>query len=123
MPFSVQIFCCLLPCKNVVVIDVNGLIGILVCFSYQYIKKTFIIKVFDDGVLLFGVEDNKTICLSVPDHSADGLQDLLIVLSRDNRSGIILMVTELADSADYFQIKRIFEGFPGGRGQDNACSF
>ena len=68
-----QVFRGFLTCQQVVIVNVNGLVGILVGFSDKHIQKPFIIKIVNNWVLLPGVEDDKAVHLAGADKGLDDL--------------------------------------------------
>ena len=53
-------------------------------------------------------------------HNLDGGQDFLLVLAGDHGVDVLLLVAELADSADHFQIEGVLVGFLLGRWENDA---
>ena len=66
----------------------------------------------------------RQICILVAaaGHGLDGLQDLVIIPSGDDRSDELPWIAELADPPDHFQIKGIFIDLLFGGGQDDPDS-
>ena len=91
--------------QNIIVIHIDGLIGIVVCFSDQDIEKSLFAEVFDDRIVFSGVKDNKTFCLAASRHGPDSIKNFFFIFSCNNCINILLLIAELADAADCFQIK------------------
>mgnify|MGYP000397024376 CR=1 FL=1 len=51
----IQVFGRLISCQQIIIINVNGLVCMGICFSYQYIEKSFIVEKISDGVVLTGL--------------------------------------------------------------------
>lgn len=115
---GIEIFRGLLSRQQIVVVNVDRLIGEPVGLADQDVKKPFFVKVVDDLIVLPGVEDDKAVNLVFPHHKLDGRKDFFVVPAGEDRARVLPVVAELADTADGFQIERIFVGFPG-RGRQN----
>ena len=91
--------------QNIIVIHIDGLIGSVVRFPDQDIEKSFFAEVFDDRIVFSGVKDNKTFCLAASRPGPASIKTLFLIFSCNNRIDILLLIAELADAADCFQIK------------------
>lgn len=107
---AVEIFGGLLPCKQIIIVDVNGLVCILACFSDEHVEQPFTVEVIDDRILCSGVKNDKTVYLPAACHGFDNLEDFILILPGDYGVYILPLVAELTDAADCFQIKGIFIG-------------
>ena len=54
VPQAVQVFCGFQSCQQVVVVDVDGLIGILLCLADQHIEQPFAVQIVDDRIMFPG---------------------------------------------------------------------
>ena len=109
------------PCQQVVVINVNGLVGVLAGFPNQYIGKFFPVQVFNYGIILAGIEQIKPSVCPDAGHGADGFQHFVLILAGHDGAGCnAVLVADLADAADCLQIKGVFVDLTGGYRQDNA---
>ena len=111
-----------LPGKGVVVVDVDGLVGRLRRLAHNDMEQPFIAQIRRHRAVLFGVEQDKPICLRVGHHALDGVQHLGVVLPGDDRVHIPPLVAELPDAADDLQMKGIFVDVPLGGGQEIAVN-
>ena len=106
--------------KGVVVVDIDGLVGGLRRLAQMTWSSPFAAQIGRHRTVLFGVEQDETICLRVGHHALDGIQHLGIVLPGDDRVHIPPLVAELPDAADDLQMKGIFVDIPLGGGQNDA---
>jgi len=111
-----------LPGKGVVVVNVDSLICGLRRLAHNDMEQPLIAQIRRHRAVLFGVEQNKPICLRVGHHALDGVQHLGIVLPGDDRVHIPPLVAELPDAADDLQMKGIFVDVPLGGGQEIAVN-
>ena len=111
-----------LPGKGVVIVNVDGLIGGLRRLAHNDMEQPFIAQICRHRTVLFGVEQDKAICLCVGHHALDGVQYLGIVLPGDDRVHIPPLVAELPDAADDLQMKGVFVDIPLGGGQEIAVN-
>ena len=109
-----------LPGKGVVVVDVDGLVGGLRRLAHNDMEQPLIAQIRRHRTVLFGVEQDKAICLCVGHHALDGVQHFGIVLPGDDRVHIPPLVAELPDAADDLQMKGVFVDVPLGGGQNDA---
>lgn len=108
--------------KGVVIVDVDGLVGGLRRLAHNDMEQPFIAQIRRHRAVLFGVEQDKAICLCVGYHALDGVQHLGIVLPGDDRVHIPPLVAELPDAADDLQMKGVFVDIPLGGGQEIAVN-
>ena len=101
---------------------VDGLAGGLRRLAYNDMEQSLIAQIRRHRAVLFGVEQDKPICLRVGHHALDGVQHLGIVLPGDDRVHIPPLVAELPDAADDLQMKGIFVDVPLGGGQEIAVN-
>ncbi len=120
MPETVQVFCGLLSGQQVVVVDVDGLIGVLLCLADQHIEQPLAVQIVDDGVMFPGIQNDKAAGVIVLCQCADGAEQFLVVLSGDDGADIFPPVAELADSPDGFQIKGVLVDVSGRRRKDDS---
>ena len=106
--------------KGVVVVDIDGLVGGLCCLAHNDVEQPFAAQIGRHRTVLFGIEQDETICLRVGHHALDGVQNLCIILPGDDRVHIPPLVAELPDAADDLQMKGIFIYISLGRRQDDA---
>ena len=111
-----------LPGKGVVVIDIDGLVGGLRRLAHNDMEQPFIAQIRRHRAVLFGVEQDKAICLRVGHHALDGVQHLGIVLPGNDRVHIPPLVAELPDAADDLQMKGVFVDIPLRGGQEIAVN-
>ena len=111
-----------LPGKGVVIVNVDSLVGGLRRLAHNDMEQPFIAQIRRHRAVLFGVEQDKPICLRVGHHALDGVQHLGIVLSGDDRVHIPPLVAELPDAADDLQMKGVFVDIPLGGGQEIAVN-
>lgn len=106
--------------EGVVVVDVDGLVGGLCGLAHNDMEQPFIAQIGRHRTVLFGVEQDKPICLRVGHHALDGVQHLCIILPGDDRVHIPPLVAELPDAADDLQMECILVDVPLGGGQNDA---
>ena len=111
-----------LPGKGVVVIDIDGLVGGLRRLAHNDMEQPLIAQIRRHRAVLFGVEQDKPICLCVGHHALDGVQHLSIVLPGDDGVHIPPLVAELPDAADDLQMKGVFVDIPLRGGQEIAVN-
>ena len=122
VPHFIKVIGGFLPGKGVVVIDVDGLIRGLRRLAHNDMEQSFIAQIRRHRAVLFGVEQDKPICLCVGHHALDGVQHLGIVLPGDDRVHIPPLVAELPDAADDLQMKGVFVDIPLRGGQEIAVN-
>ena len=83
-------------------------------------KRPLVPQICRHRAILFGVEQDKAVCLGVGHHALDGIQHLGVVLPGDNGVYITALVAELPDAPDDLQMKGIFIYVPLGGRQDDA---
>lgn len=106
--------------KGVVVVDIDGLVCGLCCLAHNDMEQPFAAQVGCHRAVLFGIEQDKAICLRVGHHALDGIQNLCIVLPGDDRVHIPPLVAELPDAADDLQMEGVLVDIPLGGGQNDA---
>ena len=111
-----------LPGKGVVIVNVDGLVRGLRRLAHNDMEQPLIAQIRRHRAVLFGVEQDKPICLRVGHHALDGVQHLGIVLPGDDRVHIPPLVAELPDAADDLQMKGIFVDVLLGGGQEIAVN-
>lgn len=111
-----------LPGKGVVIVNVDSLVRGLRRLAHNDMEQSFIAQIRRHRAVLFGVEQDKPICLRVGDHALNGVQHLGIVLPGDDRVHIPPLVAELPDAADDLQMKGIFVDIPLRGGQEIAVN-
>ena len=109
-----------LPGKGVVVVDVDGLVRRLRCLAHNDMEQPLVAQIRRHRAVLFGVEQDKPICLCVGHHALDSVQHLGVVLPGDDRVHIPPLVAELPDAADDLEMKGVFVDVPLGGGQNDA---
>ena len=122
VPHFIKVIGGFLPGKGVVVVDVDGLVGRLRRLAHNDMEQPFIAQIRRHRAVLFGVEQDKPICLRVGHHALDGVQHLGIVLPGDDRVHIPPLVAELPDAADDLQMKGVFVDIPLRGGQEIAVN-
>ena len=111
-----------LPGKGVVIVNVDSLVGGLRRLAHNDMEQSLIAQIRRHRAVLFGVEQDKPICLRVGHHALDGVQHLGIVLPGDDRVHIPPLVAELPDAADDLQMKGVFVDIPLRGGQEIAVN-
>ena len=111
-----------LPGKGVVIVNVDSLVGGLRRLAHNDMEQPLIAQIRRHRAVLFGVEQDKPICLCVGHHALDGVQHLGIVLPGDDRVHIPPLVAELPDAADDLQMKGVFVDIPLRGGQEIAVN-
>ena len=111
-----------LPGKGVVIVNVDSLVRGLRRLAHNDMEQSLIAQIRRHRAVLFGVEQDKAICLRVGHHALDGVQHLGIVLPGDDRVHIPPLVAELPDAADDLQMKGVFVDIPLGGGQEIAVN-
>ena len=119
MSHLVQILRCFLSSQEIIIINVDRLVCMGIGFSYQHIKKSFIIEKISNGVILAGIKNDKTVYLSAARHGLDHLKDFFFTFTCDHGVDILPLVAQLADPADGFQIKGVFVCLSGGNRQND----
>ena len=76
VPHFIKVIGGFLPGKGVVVVDVDGLVGGLRRLAHNDMEQPFIAQICRHRAVLFGVEQDKPICLCVGHHALDGVQHL-----------------------------------------------
>ena len=104
----------------VVIVDIDGLVGRLRCLAHDNVKQTLAAQIGSHRAILFGVEQDKAVCLGVGYHTLDSIQHFGIVLAGDDGVYITALVAELPDAPDDLQMKGIFIYVPLGGRQDDA---
>ena len=120
VPKLVKVFGSFISRQQIVIINVNGLVGVLAGFADQNIGKLFPVQVFNHGIVLAGIEQDKAVCLSDACHGTDDFQHLVLILAGYDGADVMLLVADLADAADRFQIKGVFVDLTGRYRKDNA---
>ena len=116
----IQVFGRLISCQQIIIINVNGLVGVLTGFPDQNIGEFFPVQIFDHGIILPGIEQDKAVCLPDAGHGPDSIQHFILILTGYDGADIMLLVADLADAADRFQIKGVFIDLTGRYRKDNA---
>ena len=111
-----------LPGKGVVIVNVDSLVRGLRRLAHNDMEQSLIAQIRRHRAVLFGVEQDKAICLRVGHHALDGVQHLGIVLPGDDRVHIPPLVAELPDAADDLQMKGVFVDIPLRGGQEIAVN-
>jgi phosphotransferase system IIBC component len=111
-----------LPGKGVVVVNIDSLVGGLRRLAHNDMEQPLIAQIRRHRAVLFGVEQDKPICLRVGHHALDGVQHLGVVLPGDDRVHIPPLVAELPDAADDLQMKGVFVDIPLRGGQEIAVN-
>ena len=111
-----------LPGKGVVVVNIDSLVGGLRRLAHNDMEQPLIAQIRRHRAVLFGVEQDKPICLRVGHHALDGVQHLGIVLPGNDRVHIPPLIAELPDAADDLQMKGVFVDIPLGGGQEIAVN-
>jgi hypothetical protein len=83
-------------------------------------EQPFAAQVGCHRAVLFGIEQDKAICLRVGHHALDGIQNFGIVLPGDDGVHIPPLVAELPDAADDLQMEGVLVDIPLGGGQNDA---
>lgn len=122
VPHFVKVIGGFLTGKGVVVVNVDSLVGGLRRLAHNDMEQSLIAQIRRHRAVLFGVEQDKPICLRVGHHALDGVQHLGIVLPGDDRVHIPPLVAELPDAADDLQMKGVFVDVPLGGGQEIAVN-
>ena len=122
VPHFIKVIGGFLPGKGVVIVNVDGLVGGLRRLAHNDMEQPFIAQIRRHRAVLFGVEQDKPICLRVGHHALDGVQHFGIVLSGDDRVHIPPLVAELPDAADDLQMKGVFVDIPLRGGQEIAVN-
>lgn len=122
VPHLVKVIGGFLPGKGVVIVNVDSLVRGLRRLAHNDMEQSFIAQIRRHRAVLFGVEQDKPICLRVGHHALDGVQHLGIVLPGDDRVHIPPLVAELPDAADDLQMKGVFVDVPLGGGQEIAVN-
>ena len=104
----------------VVIVDIDGLVGRLGRLAYDDMEQPLVPQICRYRAILFGVEQDKAVCLGVGYHALDGIQHLGIVLPGDNGVHIPPLVAELADAPDDLQMKGVLIDVSLGGGQNDA---
>ena len=120
MAHLIEVVCGFLSGKGIVVVDIDGLVGGLCRFAHNDVEQPFAAQICRHRTVLFGVEQDETICLRVGHHALDGVQNLCVVLSGNDRVHIPPLVAELPDAADDLQMECILVDVPLGGGQNDA---
>ena len=111
-----------LPGKGVVIVNVDSLVRGLRRLAHNDMEQSLIAQIRRHRAVLFGVEQDKAICLRVGHHALDGIQHFGIVLPGDDRVHIPPLVAELPDAADDLQMKGVFVDIPLRGGQEIAVN-
>ena len=106
--------------EHIVVIHIDGLVHIPACLSYEHIQQSLFIEIIQNRVLLPGVEHDKSLCQAGSCHGLYGLEDLILILSRNHGIDVLLLVAILADSPYHLQIEGILVSLPLRRGQNDS---
>jgi phosphotransferase system IIBC component len=122
VPHFVKVIGGFLPGKGVVIVNVDSLVGRLRRLAHNDMEQSLIAQIRRHRAVLFGVEQDKAICLRVGHHALDGVQHLGIVLPGDDRVHIPPLVAELPDAADDLQMKGVFVDIPLRGGQEIAVN-
>ena len=122
VPHFVKVIGGFLPGKGVVIVNVDSLVGRLRRLAHNDKEQSLIAQIRRHRAVLFGVEQDKAICLRVGHHALDGVQHLGIVLPGDDRVHIPPLVAELPDAADDLQMKGVFVDIPLRGGQEIAVN-